>query len=82
MAKEIYGPGEKVPKSGIYRVVHDENHESPHEVTCVSDEPFPPCRNCGDAARFALVRAAQHITEHEQFKQAVIRRAVSPRRPR
>jgi hypothetical protein len=82
MAEETYGPGEKVLKSGIYRVVHDENHAEPHEVTCVASEPFPPCRNCGGAARFTLVRAAHHVTDHEQFERGAIRRAVAPRSPR
>ena len=59
-----YKPGEKVPKSGIYKVVHD-GHEADHEVTAVIGEPFPPCRGCGDKAHFVLVRAAHHLKRHK-----------------
>lgn len=62
-----FKPGEEVPHSGIYRVVHDNNHSEPHEVTCVYGKPFPPCRGC-DHPRFVLVRAAIHIGAHEHFK--------------
>lgn len=61
-----YSPGEKVPQSGIYKVTHD-GHTPAHEVTCVKDEPFPPCNTCKHP-RFELVKAAQHITTHEHFK--------------
>jgi hypothetical protein len=61
-------PGETVPASGIYKVVHDKNHRQEHEVTCVMGEPFPPCKDCGKGARFVLVRAAHHVRNHEAFK--------------
>lgn len=66
MADE-YKPGDKVPKSGIYKVTHDRNHASPHEVTCVFGKVFPPCRGC-QHPRFELVRAAQHVETNEWFK--------------
>lgn len=65
---EQYKPGEKVPKSGIYKVVHDRNHAQEHEVTCVMGEVFPPCNGCGPHPRFTLVRAAHHVFNHENFK--------------
>lgn len=34
----LYKPGDKVPKSGIYKVVHDTVHHAVHEVTCVYGE--------------------------------------------
>jgi hypothetical protein len=64
---EQFKPGQKVTKSGIYRVIHDDNHAEEHEVTAVIGEPFPPCRNCGDEARFELVRAAHHLKNHKLF---------------
>jgi hypothetical protein len=64
----IYKPGEKVPKSGIYDVVHDNQHAENHQVTCVMGEIFPPCNHCGDHPRFTLFRAAHHIHNHELFK--------------
>ncbi len=30
-----FKPGEEVPNSGIYKVVHDSYHAAEHEVTCV-----------------------------------------------
>jgi len=63
-----FSPGKKCKQSGIYRVVHDENHTQKHEVTCVNGETFPPCRNCGSGVRFVLVRAAIHLAKHKLFK--------------
>jgi hypothetical protein len=62
-----FKPGEKVPHSGIYKVVHDSSHAQPHEVTCVYGKPFPPCSGCKHP-RFVLVYAAQHIEASEHFK--------------
>jgi hypothetical protein len=62
-----FKPGEKVPNSGIYRVVHDPDHAQPHEVTCIAHSPFPPCSGCKHP-RFVLVRRAIHIDQHEHFK--------------
>ena len=66
--QQTYKTGDKVPTSGIYKVVHDSNHTAEHEVTCVSDEHFPPCNGCGPHPRFKLVRAAHHVEKHEAFK--------------
>jgi len=63
-----FEPGETVPNSGIYRVVHDPNHYQEHEVTCVAGKPFPPCNHCGHHVRFVLERAARHISNHDNFK--------------
>ena len=67
MAAE-YKPGDKVEKSGIYKVTHDKEHAESHEVTCVFGKTFPPCRGCKHP-RFLLVRAARHIDSNENFKQ-------------
>lgn len=68
MATEVFRPGQQVPKSGIYKVIHDYNHRQEHEVTAVMGERFPPCNHCGDHPRFALVREAHHIGSHPAFK--------------
>jgi hypothetical protein len=65
---ETFKPGDTVPNSGIYRVVHDEEHAEEHEVTCVSGKPFPPCRDCGSDVRFKLVRKAKHISKQRYFR--------------
>ncbi|MFC4232142.1 YjzC family protein [Parasediminibacterium paludis] len=65
---EIYKPGDEVPNSGIYKVVHDNVHTEPHEVTCIKGNRFPPCNHCGKHPQFTLVRAAWHINNHPSFK--------------
>lgn len=65
---DVFKPGETVPRSGIYRVVHDTIHSEEHEVTCVYGKRFPPCNHCGHSVRFALVYPAQHIEHNENFK--------------
>jgi hypothetical protein len=65
---EIFEPGQKVPQSGIYDVIHDPVHIKKHQVTCVYGDPFPPCNHCGHHVRFRLAIAAIHITNHSQFK--------------
>jgi hypothetical protein len=62
-----FKPGEEVPHSGIYRVIHDPRHAQEHEVTCVHGKRFPPCRGCIHP-RFVLVKAARHIELSEHFK--------------
>jgi hypothetical protein len=64
---DIFKPGDDVPHSGIYRVVHDPEHASPHDVTCIYGKTFPPCRGCRHP-RFELRVAAIHIGSHEHFK--------------
>ena len=66
-----FEPGDVVPKSGIYRVIHDLGHTQPHEVTCIYGKRFPTCHGCGHHPRFRLVTAAQHIETHELFKEIV-----------
>jgi hypothetical protein len=68
MAETEYKPGDKVPKSGIYRVTHDSKHNDVHEITAIYGSTFPPCNHCGKHPRFILVRHAQHIDTHEHFK--------------
>jgi hypothetical protein len=64
---DVFTPGDDVPRSGIYRVIHDPAHATPHEVTCVYGKKFPPCGKCPHP-QFILVRAAQHIGSNEHFK--------------
>jgi hypothetical protein len=68
MAAKEYKPGDKVEHSGVYRVVHDDEHTEEHEVTCVFGKHFPPCNHCGNHPRFIAVKLAQHIEHNEWFK--------------
>ncbi|HZS27613.1 MAG TPA: hypothetical protein VFB76_10310 [Candidatus Angelobacter sp.] len=60
---------EKIPESGIYRVVHDK-HRLPHEVTLLCGQVFPKCMKCEDLVYFELVRSAPD-TALEGFKVAL-----------
>jgi hypothetical protein len=64
---EYCKPGEKILKSGIYRVRHDQRCISDHDVTCVFGKIFPRCNKCGDAPHFSLVRYAADVETHEFF---------------
>ena len=65
--RNIYKPGDEVPTSGIYKVVHDTVHKEEHEVTAVAGEHFPPCNHCGKHPRFQLLYSAHHISRHKNF---------------
>jgi len=65
---DVFEPGDSVPASGVYRVIHDAFHTQEHEVTCVYGKIFPPCNHCGHHPRFVLKYRAQHIESHEFFK--------------
>jgi YjzC-like protein len=65
-----FRPGETVPSSGIYTVIHDIQHTLTHEVTCIKGKKFPPCRECGPHPRFKLKQPAHHVEEHDLFRAA------------
>jgi hypothetical protein len=52
-----YRTGQKIPDSGIYKVVHRQ-HRLPHEVTLLKGDTFPRCAKCGDLVEFELIHAA------------------------
>jgi hypothetical protein len=55
-----YRTGQKIPQSGIYKVIHSE-HRLPHDVTLISGEVFPRCASCGNHVQFELVQAAAAV---------------------
>jgi hypothetical protein len=65
---DTFKPGQKVPQSRIYDVLHDAAHAQQHQVTCVYGEPFPPYRTCKYDVQFQLAKAAVHVKAHAQFK--------------
>lgn len=65
---EYCRPGEKVLKSGIYRVSHAPDCAGDHEVTCVFGRVFPTCNKCGDRAQFSLTRYAADVETHQLFR--------------
>ncbi len=56
-----YKPGQMVPISGIYNVVHVD-HRADHEVLAIRGDEFPSCRICKDAVRFCVTHTIPHIT--------------------
>jgi len=67
-----FKPGDKVPISGIYDVIHDkldgDDHAHPHQVTAIAGAVFPSCRGCQAWVRFRLHQAAEHVDAHHHFK--------------
>jgi len=63
-----YEPGDIVPESGIYDVVHDKGHKQPHQVTAIKDKRFPPCRGCQHGVRFRENQQAIHLHDHPDFE--------------
>ncbi len=68
--KDSFQPTDKVKWSGIYDVVHGKGcKHGEHQVTCVTNEEFPPCATtCGSGVRFRLYEAAKHLGEYKRFK--------------
>lgn len=62
-----YGPGDRVPVTGIYTANHHQHREA-HEVFASKGESFPDCQTCGKAVSFVLAQAASHIHEDEGFR--------------
>jgi hypothetical protein len=50
---DILWPGQIVPVSGTYRVIHDPRHAEDSEVICVKGQRFPICQAC-TKQRFVL----------------------------
>jgi len=66
-AEQHFQPGEVVPESGVYTVLHD-GHRERHSATIFKGGRFPRCARCGTAVRFVLARSAALISEDTDFK--------------
>ena len=65
--RKIYAAGETIPESGIYEVMHQDNHRTMHESVMVKGDPFPHCDTCDARVRFRVVRTAPYIFHDEDF---------------
>lgn len=65
-AEKLFQPGDIVPESGVYSVVHDQHRER-HPATIFKGDRFPPCTRCGNAVRFVLLRQAAVISDDVDF---------------
>lgn len=68
-AEQVFQPGEAVPESGVYTVVHG-HHRQRHSATIFKGGRFPQCARCGGAVRFVLARSAVLISEDADFKRS------------
>ncbi len=64
--EQVYKPGDTVPESGIYQVMHYQ-HRLYHEATLVRGSRFPECLQCQERVRFRLVATAAHIDTDRDF---------------
>lgn len=63
----VFAAGEMVKETGIYEVIHDQEHRIAHEVVMLSGDSFPPCDTCAERVRFRLIRTAPYIFQDEDF---------------
>jgi hypothetical protein len=69
IAQQQRKPGDIVPESGIYHVVHSRCSSEVREATFIVGQQLPPCRICGPRVRFQLKQAIPHISEDRDFKE-------------
>jgi YjzC-like protein len=65
MAQE-FRPGEQVPSSGVYRVLHN-GHRDEHDATLREGELFPTCTVCSHEVRFRLLQSARLTDRHRDI---------------
>jgi len=65
-ARRTYAPDEEIPESGIYQVMHESGERD--TVVFLRGGVFPPCDDCGDRVRYAIVRTAPYIFDDEDFR--------------
>jgi len=63
----VFLPGQPVPETGIYEVIHDRAHRPSHEAVMHKEDLFPVCDQCDTRVRFKLVRTAPYIFDDEDF---------------
>lgn len=71
IVRKKYRPGEVVPESGIYRVMH-ESHRLMHEATLLEGTRFPLCRQCKHSVRFDLRRGVKNPTRISSGYHAIL----------
>ncbi|MGH9568055.1 MAG: hypothetical protein ACRD4F_00350, partial [Candidatus Angelobacter sp.] len=64
---KMFSPGQPVPETGIYEVIHDRAHRETHEVVMHRGDQFPACDQCDQRVRFKVLRTAPYIFDDEDF---------------
>jgi hypothetical protein len=67
MTAEARVAGDKAPSSGVYKVMHHEDHAQPHYVTVLHGDIFPICQQCFNKVRFEVAMPAVHVNAHPLF---------------
>ena len=62
----VYAPGEEVPESGIYRVIHETSGQD--TVVLLRATLCPACEDCGQRVRYKVLRTAPYVFHDEDFK--------------
>ena len=65
----LFRPGDGVPESGIYEVIHDGDHRVAHDAVMIVGNQFPSCETCNERVRFRIVRTAPYIFQDEDFEE-------------
>jgi hypothetical protein len=65
----LFRPGDPVPESGIYEVLHDAEHRQAHDAVMILGNQFPSCEICNERVRFRIVRTAPYIFQDEDFEE-------------
>jgi len=68
-ALPLFRPGDAVPESGIYEVIHDADHRQAHDAVMIMGNRFPTCETCNERVRFRIVRTAPYIFQDQDFEE-------------
>ena len=64
----FFAAGQIIPESGIYEVLHEQDHRPRHESVLVKGDRFPFCESCNERVRFRVVRTAPYIFHDPDFE--------------
>ncbi len=65
----LFCPGDAVPESGIYEVIHDTDHRRAHDAVMIMGNQFPTCETCNERVRFRIIRTAPYIFQDQDFEE-------------
>ncbi len=67
----VFKPGDTVPVSGIYDVMHDridgQEHAEQHQIVATAGMTFASCKVCQAWVRYRLHSTAEYIVAHDYF---------------
>jgi len=70
-AGAVFKPGDTVPVSGIYDVMHDridgQEHAGQHQIMVIAGKKFASCKVCQAWVRYRLHSTAEPIVAHDYF---------------